>query len=103
MFELSSRYITCGIHRDLPSELIMQLWAAIDMQKKVGLVLDYLQVFRFEKVSDILLAIKHTQEQPARMNIIYTNYYFTYRNILDRTVYVIDNGEHSTMMFAEEY
>lgn len=103
MFEQAKRYMTCGIQRALPPELITQLWAAIDMQRDAGLTLDYLQVFRFEKASNILLAIKHTQERPARATIIYTNYFCIYREILDKTIYVIDNGENSTMLFAEEY
>lgn len=65
--------------------------------------MDYLQVFKFEKVSDSTLAIWHTQEVPERKTVIYSEYKSDFEKILNETVYVIDDGDHSTMLFATEY
>jgi len=65
--------------------------------------LDYLQVFTFKKVSDTVLEIRYEQEQPEEVRIHYTGYKDEYRNFLDEKVFVIDDGDHSTMLFAYEY
>ena len=104
MFEPESRYVTCGINDELPGEIQMMLWLAIDSVRVLtDNKLDYLQVFTFKKISDDVLEVRHEQEQPARVWVHHTGYKDSYRHFIGEKVYVIDDGDHSTMLLAEEY
>ena len=104
MFEPESRYVTCEINDELPGEIQMMLWLAIDSVRVLtDNKLDYLQVFTFKKVSDTVLEIRHEQEQPEEVRIHYTGYKDEYRKFINEKVFVIDDGDHSTMLFAYEY
>ena len=104
MFEPENRYVTCGISDELPGEIQMMLWLAIDSVRILtDSKLDYLQVFTFKKVSDTVLEIRHEQEQPEEVRIHYTGYKDEYRKFINEKVFVIDDGDHSTMLFAYEY
>ena len=50
-----------------------------------------------------MLAIHHEQEQHKMTNIYYINYRQEYKDILQEKIFVIDDGDHSTMLFAYEY
>lgn len=93
-----ARYITKGIQTFLKEELQLILWDLID-----GLEVekDYLQVFKLQ-VEGEELKLTHRQEEP--------DYVREYRVKLkelslhqDEKVFVIDDGEFSTMMFSYEY
>ena len=104
MFEPQNRYVTCGIDQRLPQDLQRLIWTSIDARilfsdEKI----DYLQVFTFKKIDDEILALHHEQEQPPILNVHYTNYRPEYDEILHEKVFVIDDGDHSTMLFAYEY
>ena len=60
---------------------------------------DHFQVFNLEIINDIQ-RIHHFSEQPA-----YSMEYLlpTIENPITAKIYVIDDGEHSTMLLAEEY
>ncbi len=104
MFESQNRYLTCGIDQRLPQELQRLIWTSIDMRVLLAKEkIDYLQVFTFKKIDDEILALHHEQEQPPMLNVHYTNYRPEYEEILNETIYVIDDGDHSTMLFAYEY
>ena len=104
MFEPENRYVTCGIKDELPGDIQLMLWLAIDsVRVTMGDKLDYLQVFTFKKVSDTVLEIKHEQEKPKEVRIHYTGYKDEYRSFIGEKVFVIDDGDHSTMLFAHEY
>lgn len=101
MFD-NDRYMTKGIQQKIPLELQLYLWNCIDALKEQGKELDYLQVFELtrERADDIIFQkIEHRQEVPK--------YSMTYRvfskEMLNAKVFIIDDGEHSTMMMAEEY
>ena len=90
------RFITKGVGERLPLRLQLFLWSCIDSLPPMR---DYLQVFKFTADSQGLKII-HTQEEP--------NYRQEYLLPEDAPVFlgkifVIDDGEHSTMMLAEEY
>ena len=53
MFD-NERYITCGISDRVPEDLQVAIWSAIELQKKFCSKLDYLQVFTFQKVVDLI-------------------------------------------------
>ena len=90
------RFITKGVEEKVPLRFQLFLWSCIDSLPPVR---DYLQVFKFTAGGDGL-KILHTQEEP--------NYRQEYLLAEDAPVFlgkifVIDDGEHSTMMLAEEY
>lgn len=103
MFKKENRYVTCGIDNDLPPEIQITIWQAIDTKKALGEKLDYLQITKFKRYKDTLLLVSIEQEQPENKYICYIPYAESYKDILAKTVYVIDDGDHSTMLFAEEY
>lgn len=92
----NSRYLTKGINEELPLNLQILLWSMIDT---LLIEKDYLQVFNIKVIRGNLLEITHSQEQP------------TYKHTIqaageierDMKIFVIDDGEQSTMLFAEEY
>ena len=104
MFEPQNRYVTCGIDQRLPQDLQRLIWTSIDARilfsnEKI----DYLQVFTFKKIDEEILSLHHEQEQPPILNVHYTNYRPEYEEIINEKIYVIDDGDHSTMLFAYEY
>ena len=104
MFESQNRYLTCGIDQRLPQELQRLIWTSIDMRVLLAKEkIDYLQVFTFKKIDGEMLALHHEQEQPPILNVHYTNYRPEYEEIINEKIFVIDDGDHSTMLFAYEY
>lgn len=93
-----ARYMTNGIRERIPTMVMMQMWSMIEGipdDKR-----DYLQVFNLTW-NNGTLTIQHTQEIPEYENTI------TYAN-KDREhgtekIFVIDDGDYSTMLLAEEY
>ena len=47
--------------------------------------------------------MRQTQENPNFDITHYTNYKKEYEEILNEKIFVIDDGDHSTMLFAKEY
>ena len=91
----NQRYLTKGVQLEIPIELQLFMWECIDRMPEPK---DYLQVFTFESIG-ILQKITHTSEQPDyRMN-----YFIPCGNPITSKVYVIDDGEYSTMLLASEY
>lgn len=104
MFDRGSRFITRGINSELPFKLHCILWQILDefMANRKHKRIDYLQVLRIHKEKDYIKII-HSQEAP-----LYKKEIILKRNdiILERSqykIFIIDDGEHSTMMLAEEY
>ena len=97
MFEGNKpRYLTRGVDAEIPPEIQVFLWAAID--KMLG-PKDYLQVFKLSAVNG-LQVIDHTSEQPA--------FHMTYllaavEDPVPAKVYVMDSEEYCTMLLASEY
>lgn len=98
----NDRYITRGIKQKINPLHYLYLWELIDdmdVEKK-----DYLQVFTLRTKFNIfdkryLLKVEHSQEQPSYKQV---HKFFTVVPV-DAKIYVIDDGEHSTMLLAEEY
>ena len=92
----NSRYITKGINEELPLSIQILLWSLVD---SLLIEKDYLQIFTIKIIRGNLLEITHSQEKP-----VYTKTIQAVGDI-DRNmkVYIIDDGEYSTMLFAEEY
>ena len=97
------RYITGGIHARLPPGLQQILWVMIDMIPMV-LQPDYLQVFELKAIGDegeMVQTVRHFQEVPPYERI----YYFPAEDGEGITgkIYAIDDGDHATMLWADEY
>ncbi len=91
MFQ-NQRYITGGINATIPLSLQALLWSLVDGRE------DYLQVFRLT-TSGKNQHILHTQEQPEYS----AEYDFPSCNPIIAKIFVIDDGDHSTMLLADEY
>ena len=94
MFD-KSRYLTKGVQTEIPFELRLFMWACIENMPSPK---DYLQVFRLT-VSDGNQMITHEQEQPEYKK----DYVLNLREPITQKIYVIDDGDYSTMLLAEEY
>lgn len=90
------RYLTRGVQADIPFELQLFMWECID---QLPTQRDYFQVFKL-KVTGGIQRIHHFSEQPE-----YSMEYLlpTVTNPITAKIYVINDGDHSTMLLAEEY
>ena len=94
MFD-NEHYLTCGIEAAIPPITQLLLWQMIDLLPTEP---DYLQVFELsdhEGVQKIL----HKQERPeyeAEAVLIGPE-------PVSAKIFVIDDGDHSTMLLADEY
>jgi len=91
----NKRYLTCGVDNAIPIELQLFLWNCVD-----GLPAprDYLQVFDLEQVS-CMQSITHRSEEPEYRKV----YLLPSDAPITEKVYVIDDGDHSTMLLSSEY
>ena len=93
-----ARFTTKGVNTSLAYEMQLLMWDLID---QLEVEQDYLQVFKLEnKGGEVKLT--HRQEEPD-----YSRDYILKSKIFsiesDNKIFVIDDGEYSTMMFASEY
>ena len=95
MFQ-NNRYLTRGVSERIPLELQFLMWNALNAIPEPK---DYFQVFRLSVLNGIQ-RIEHEQEQPP-----FKREYLlpTITNPVTEKVYIIDDGDHSTMLLAEEY
>lgn len=101
------RYLTNGIYNCLPVLYQILLWNTIDNLRDRGQELDYLQVFKIvtkEKPNGKgkLLEITHSQEKPKYCRK-YTLPVGEDTEEINGKIFVIDDTDHATMMWAEEY
>ena len=89
------RYLTCGVDQTIPLELQIFMW---DCVERLPAPKDYLQVFDLKPVG-VLQSIMHSSEVPAYK----MEYIIPMENPIAEKVYVIDDGDHSTMLLANEY
>lgn len=97
MFESSKgRYLTRGINENVCIELQIFLWEAVDKMPEPK---DWLQVFNLN-IENGMQVIRHKSENPK--------FEMTYiipmiAEPITEKIYIIDDGEHCTMLFASEY
>ena len=89
------RFITKGIVENVDPLLQLFMWECID---KVSEPKDYLQVFNLEALEGVQ-RISHSSEEPEYK----MEYLMPSESPITQKVYVIDDGDHSTMLLAEEY
>ncbi len=90
------RCATCGINAEIPLDLQLVLWKMIDEMEAAQK--DYLQVFILSTENGEQ-KIVHEQEQPDYRK----EYVFSTDRLVNSKIFVIDDGDHSTMLLAEEY
>ncbi len=97
MFEPNKpRYLTRGVDAEIPFEIQLFLWDAIDNMPTER---DYFQVFKLSDISG-LQTIEHSSEQPEfHMTYILTEV----EKPVTAKIYVIDSVKYCTMLLAEEY
>lgn len=101
------RYMTRGIAGRLPVLYQILLWDTIDKLRDSGQKLDYLQVFKIMTTENPgregkLLSIIHSQERP-RYQKQYELPISKDSESINGIIYVIDDGEYATMLWADEY
>lgn len=89
------RYLTRGILAEIPFDIQMFMWYLISELDEPK---DYLQVFRLTSFNGTQ-HIVHEQEDPQYN----AEYDVQIEAPVTAKVYVIDDGDHSTMLLAEEY
>ncbi len=92
----NSHYATRGINAEIPLALQLILWKMIDDMEVARK--DYLQVFTLSTENGAQKII-HEQEQPDYRK----EYVFSGDCSANAKIFVIDDGDHSTMLLAEEY
>lgn len=92
MFE--NRYITKGVQSEIPVVLQIFMWDCISAVSEK----DYLQIFRLSECNG-KQKIVHEQEVPEYKR----EYLLAVPEPVNAKVYVIDDGDHCTMLLAEEY
>lgn len=96
MFD-KERYLTRGVQENLSIPIQITLWRIIE---KVTVEKDYLQIFEISQLPNNQLRILHKQELPEYSSELVVNGAIQERNL---KIYVIDDGEYSTMLLADEY
>ena len=91
----NDRYAAKGITASVPLSIQRILWYMVDTMSAEK---DYLQVFELS-AGDGKQHIVHRQEKPC-YSVQYT---FTVTEPIAAKIYIIDDGDHSTMLLAEEY
>lgn len=90
----TNKYITKGVQSEIPAALQLFMFDCISVVPKK----DYLQIFKLSVV-DGEQKIIHEQEVPEFKR----EYLLNFPEPITAKVYVIDNGDHCTMLLAEEY
>ena len=94
MFD-NNRYLTCGVDNAIPMELQLFLWNCVDGLPEPR---DHLQVFDLKQVG-CLQCITHRSEEPE----YHMEYLLPSDSPITEKLYIIDDGDHSTMLLANEY
>lgn len=100
----NDRYITTNAYSRLPVEMIGFLWGLVDSYIRDHGDADYLQVFRLSPTDDDKQRVIHSQEVPDyEQEYIVDSSMIELEFIADEKVYIIDDGDHSTLLLAEDY
>ena len=95
MFD-SDRYLTRSVQATIPFDLQMFMWFLVTILPEPK---DYLQVFRLSVSDNGTQRIVHEQEEPQ----YHKEFDIVFDNPINAKVYIIDDGDHCTMLLAEEY
>lgn len=101
MFSKENRFMTRRIADNIEFDMQVLLWEMIDQLKVENVGQDYLQVFEIKGLGNGCKII-HSQEVPS-----YTKT-FEFKDLrvqvgVEMKIFIIDSGEYSIMLFADEY
>jgi len=99
MFD-GQKYMTRGVNEEVPMLAVITMWTMIETARGKT-ELDYLQVFKLKPETvdgGPVQVIDHHQEVPPFSQTIA----FPLENPITATIFVIDDGPHSTMTTPEE-
>ena len=91
----TNKYLTCGVDSTIPIDLQLFLW---ECYERLPADRDYLQVFDLRPVG-CMQSITHRSEQPE----YHKEYLIPSDAPVTQKLYIIDDGDHTTMLLAEEY
>lgn len=94
MFD-NNRYLTCGVDSTIPLALQLFMWNCVD---RLPATRDYLQVFELSPLGPMQV-INHCSEEPEFKRV----YLLPSDSPINEKVYIIDDGDHTTMLLASEY
>ena len=102
MFE-NPRYVSRAIADAVAVDIQQLVWALLDERVKSKEELDYLQVFDLAMESmmgECIQKVLHQQEQPFYENL---TVHRTFSMPLTMTIWVIDDGDRTTMLVPSDY
>ena len=91
----NKRYLTCGVDSSIPLEVQLFLWECVDGLPEPR---DHLQIFDLEQVG-CMQSIAHRSKEPEYRKV----YLLPADDPITEKLYIIDDGNHSTMLLASEY
>lgn len=91
----NNRYLTFGVDNRIPFELQLFMWECVD---SMPVPRDYLQVFELSP-SGPMQSIVHSSEDPEYRQV----YMIPSDSPITQKLYIIDDGDYSTMLLASEY
>lgn len=96
MMFTNERYLTREVADRVPIDIQLLMWDLVERLEEK----DYLQVFELTPKGSEIVEIVHKQEIPEVTSI----YNIKNNEIKSKMkLYMIDNGEYSTLMFSHEY
>lgn len=94
----NERFTTCGIEAAIPPITQLALWQLIRARRMEGAELDQLQVFELSNDQGTQ-KITHAQEQPPYQTDAVL---LGVEPVVTAKICIIDDGDHTTMMLADE-
>jgi len=104
MFSKHARYVTRGVNELVGTDIQSAIWSIVDITLNEGIEMDYLQIFSLTvtHVGDAAhQRIRHRQEQPGRKKVYDIS--GIQKPVSGETIWVIDSGQHCTMLLPSEY
>lgn len=96
MMFTNERYLTREVAERVPIDIQLLMWDLVERIEEK----DYLQIFELIPKGSEIVEIIHKQEIPEVTSI----YEMENNEIKNKMkLYIIDNGQYSTMMFSHEY
>lgn len=92
------RYITNGVHEQIPLDLQLFCWQCYERVKVAG-EYDYLQVFELKQIGEYIQQIEHRQEVPEYRQA----YQLKVNDTINQKIFIIEEEEYVTMLLGEEY
>lgn len=96
MMFTNERYLTREVAEQVPIDMQILMWDLVEKLEEK----DYLQIFELTPIGSGMVELVHKQEIPETTSI----YKIKNTEIKNKMkLYIIDNGEYSTLMFSDEY